>query len=1125
MEKKRFEALSRICLNNWHYIDRKILSFQEGVNFFTGHSGSGKSTVIDAIQIVLYADTDGRSFFNKAASDDSNRTLIEYLRGMVNMGDNGENSYLRNHNFSTTIVLELRRTDTLDCQCVGVAFDVDTGMNEIVSRLFFWHEGPMPESDYRTNVRPMSTEEIKDYLMSHYAKEQYYLGSSNERFRKQLYHVYLGGLNEKRFPLLFKRAIPFRMNIKLEDFVKEYICMEEDIQIEDMQESVMQYGRMRKKISDTCEEIHDLEEIHQVYEGLKNKESSKREYSYIMDMAGLFKLKTQVEETQAKISQYEQDVDRQEADRVRVDAVINELEEKRRSLDRQIAASGYEELKAQLRNLNEMIERLSISKGKWSTVASDLKEWEKQDFTPNPVLWDIGRFKAMQISEDELMRLKNSIEDLRMDVQSQKKELEGELRDLNKQRISVESELQGIRQGNKYPKVLEDAKRYLSEELMRRTDTWVPIEILADLLDIPDDTWRNAVEGYLGNNKLLLVAEPKYVRQVMELYQELDENIYHSVSILDTDMVMRKQHPVKPKALAEEVVTSREDVRAYLDFLMGNVIKCQSIDELREHAIGITSDCMLYKGYRLQRINPDNYTIRAYIGKAGMRKRIRRLESELNEIQEKRVPLITEKEECETVLKLEALDYPLEDYLAWKKDMDTLPNKELEKNRLLKNLESLREKNITAWENELEETLKSLKGVQKQRDDILDVKGKINQKIESCKSEYLKQNEELLEREKYRSIDHDLELKGREYIAKKQTNAETVNFDQLRRDLQKNISAVEKEIEEEKAALREVRYQYLRKHPSRPFSSESQDNKEYEELLEHLRYADLDKLYKKADEQAKEAVELFKQDFIFKIRTAIREQMQRKDELNKIISKRSFGKDRYQFRITKNKGPDGRFYDMFMDNNLDINPAALRQSMKNQTNLFTMNHEEKYGDLLDELINIFIPPDHASPEEQEAARRNMDKYADYRTYLSFDMEQIIEGAETMKLSLSKMIKKNSGGEGQNPLYVALLASFAQAYRINLTSRKNRNPSIRLVVLDEAFSKMDAEKVASCIKLIRSFGFQALISATNDKIQNYLESVDKTFVFANPDKRQISIEEFERTDFDQLAVEEVQDDAD
>ena len=52
------------------------------------------------------------------------------------------------------------------------------------------------------------------------------------------------------------------MNIRLEDFVKEYICTEQNIHIEDMQESVMQYGRMQRKIDDTCQEIDKLTAIH-----------------------------------------------------------------------------------------------------------------------------------------------------------------------------------------------------------------------------------------------------------------------------------------------------------------------------------------------------------------------------------------------------------------------------------------------------------------------------------------------------------------------------------------------------------------------------------------------------------------------------------------------------------------------------------------------------------------------------------------------------------------------------------------------------------------------------------------------------------------------------------------------
>ncbi len=147
----------------------------------------------------------------------------------------------------------------------------------------------------------------------------------------------------------------------------------------------------------------------------------------------------------------------------------------------------------------------------------------------------------------------------------------------------------------------------------------------------------------------------------------------------------------------------------------------------------------------------------------------------------------------------------------------------------------------------------------------------------------------------------------------------------------------------------------------------------------------------------------------------------------------------------------------------------------------------------------------------------MEKYADYRTYLSFDMEQLVEGMPPMRLS--KMLTKNSGGEGQNPLYVALLASFAQVYRINLKANIRRRPTPRLVVLDEAFSKMDAEKVGSSIRLIRKLGFQAVISATNDKIQNYVDNVDKTFVFANPNKNRISIQEFEKKEFQELLTVE------
>ena len=1121
MEKQKFQALSRICLNNWHYIDRRILSFAEGINFFTGHSGSGKSTVIDAMQILLYANTDGRSFFNKAAADDSDRSLIEYLRGMVNIGEDNQFSYLRNRNFSTTIVMELKRTDTSEYQSIGVVFDVETASNE-VSRLFFWHRGPLLESGYRTKGRTMVIDEIKEYLVGHYAKDEYYFGPSNERFRRQLYDIYLGGLNMERFPLLFKRAIPFRMNIKLEDFVKEYICLEEDIHIEDMQESVMQYGRMRKRIGDTCTEIEELLKIQEAYLQVVEKEKQQNYHLYFMDAMEIRKLRAQTDELQLKIEAWNLDQEKQREILKGTEDQITEIEEQIRELVRKISASGYEELKNQLQSLNEIIERLGVSKGKWQQTAVGLKCWEEQDITPNGVLWDIERFAKRCITEEQLGKLKASLLELRQEVKEQRKTAEGEIREFNRQEKEIREELRQLHQGKKaYPRELEEARQYLREGLKAQNGKYIPVEILADLLDIRDDVWRNAVEGYLGSNKLLLIVEPKFARAAMELYQELDKKKYFRVAVLDTEKVMKAGAEIRNGALAEEVVTKVPHARAYIDFILGNVIKCGNIDELRECKIGITKECIQYHSFKLQYINPDLYTRRAYIGEVSMRRRIRQLEELMVEIQKKREPYLSMEKSCQEILALEYLQQDLEEYLSWKKDVEDYPAKTAQKKGLEEKLLELCEKDIDLWEqqqSEFEELCRRKKDV---KDEVLKQIGQSNIKLENCRADYISRNEELAEKQKGFEQDVSIDQKVDEFLSTR----EHANYERLWAFFSGKARSAVLEVGTAMSALREIRFVYLKKYPNRTFSAEDKSNQPYDSLLSRLQYADLGELHQKADAQAKDAVLLFKQDFIFKIRTAIREAYIRRDELNEIINKLDFGKDKYQFMISRNKGPDGKYYDMFMDENLEVNPAQISDGIENQMNLFTMSHEDKYGEMMNELISVFIPPDNATAEELEEAKHNMEKYADYRTYLSFDMQQIIEGEETIRIRLSKMIKKNSGGEGQNPLYVALLASFAQAYRVGVSARLQINPTIRLVVLDEAFSKMDAEKVASCIALIRGLGFQAIISATNDKIQNYLENVDKTFVFANPRKKQISILEFEKKEFDRLQEELIDEETD
>ena len=59
------------------------------------------------------------------------------------------------------------------------------------------------------------------------------------------------------------------------------------------------------------------------------------------------------------------------------------------------------------------------------------------------------------------------------------------------------------------------------------------VYILAELLEVTDEKWINAVEGYMNNQKFYLVVEPQYYNVALEMYNKRRGKI-HTAGIINT---------------------------------------------------------------------------------------------------------------------------------------------------------------------------------------------------------------------------------------------------------------------------------------------------------------------------------------------------------------------------------------------------------------------------------------------------------------------------------------------------------------------------------------------------------------------------------------------------------------
>lgn len=122
---------------------------------------------------------------------------------------------------------------------------------------------------------------------------------------------------------------------------------------------------------------------------------------------------------------------------------------------------------------------------------------------------------------------------------------------------------------------------------------------------------------------------------------------------------------------------------------------------------------------------------------------------------------------------------------------------------------------------------------------------------------------------------------------------------------------------------------------------------------------------------------------------------------------------------------------------------------------------------------------------------------DYRNFFNFEIEVRNNGVEVT--NFSKRMDKGSGGEHRAPLFIVAAASMARA----LGKLRGDQGGMSLIIFDELGDKIDSVNTRAVFEYLKALGLQPIVAAPDDALGKINESVD-TYIEMYRDEELISI---------------------
>lgn len=1082
------KRLEKLILVQFFVCDAEEININ-GHTAFLGPNGTGKSALLDAIQIVMLGADQKQIAFNvkqtARSEKQEKRSIRDYCLGSfrppeessARSDDRPAIARRKRNNAHTYITLVFRDDKTGEAISAGVHFTARADDEKHIRKGLYLVRGhalslddhtqvvgaetrPLVWSDFTARIRQQA--DIKD------ATVQIVDGSG--QFVSELLHALQPAsrsINVADYQKSFRSALDLKHVADVNTFVRTFIVEEMPIDKAAAMQQVNAFNELRNYIAETEEKIVALTEIAK--HGAAAVAACRR-YAGYSNLIAVYR----VEQTEEKL--YTAEDQRDDAKKQ-----LASLEQEALDIDEQLAVANkdVETLVATFSSDHRVIEL----EGKRELLQSCEKRRREAERHVRTMMHQIatGASKIQSlVPPGENGPVKRALLDMETLLTQ---EGLGDLQTLLEKIVAAQgSILEATRYARQELKRLQQAAQAAADEVtslkqnvehQRKGGAELPATValamaalrqegidavpLCERLEIADPIWQQAIESYLGQNRFALIVPENSTDRAVSRIRRPGARI-DGVKIIQISQIPNEMYADPAATLAASLLRGTDrDVVAYARMQIGRLKMVSTEEDLRRERFAITRDGVVSKGaatFTLKLLLPAEFVIGRETRKfdeGAYRQRIREAE-DLSTREERNVRSV------ETAI--EAARKSGGDIAEVRTDAESRIRLVQTTATEMANLEGV----IGALDSTEVSELRAARDAKEQQRKALFAKSKeLSEQIGQAKTAITSEGSKISECEA--ALVH-LRAKQAETAAMPYFDAMQVDELRQRYDVEikddpgklevilerllKTSNVESQRSESAKGDLLRAFDAYASNHRIEYIDDRGWEAvyRKVSAMRKHLEESDLVRYKEDAERARTIAEEAFRRDVIFKLKDGINRMSTSINAVNRLLRAcpRFSNDESYEF--------DWKVPAIYGDLYKQIMNASEMDSV---TDLFGNSSE------VSNMIFAML-----SADANKGERTPLD---DYRLLFNFDLKILVNGVPFT--TLSSRIGRGSNGEHLTPFYVISAAALTHAYRLDQDKARD---GVGLILLDEAFGAVDDQNALAVARFMNTLGLQMIMAA-------------------------------------------------